>query len=383
MRGNPEAFVPRIYCARIKNTTLAVCVAAVFFCAVRTLGQQCPRSSIDVAGLTAQMETAKDPNVIFRSAAIAGQAIVPTLRKLSKPEKSPESIAGAAQASLAKLGDEAAFAELDQELNAKGSINTVWAIDKLLIANNPRAVSMLMAYLAAHPGPIVLGCEVDACYDDVPEIFKALADVVENAPIKTKGKYRGSREDWLYWWKHEKPIPFSISGDFQDPYEQCLGRKVEWGFDMALVDLSATGDQRAVPGIGKLGAMGYPYGGYVGSKAPFIWLRHDYVETALAQLGDTKAFEVVVSHLKTQSYETEIQKLQIIGGKAAVEALVNSSNYFDIPYGKPFMAALSRMVQDPPLPPEASSTAENIRKWKDWWAKNKDTALFIKMPAYE
>jgi hypothetical protein len=243
---------------------------------------------------------------------------------------------------------------------------------------------MLLAYLAAHPGPIMLGCEVDGCYDDVPLIFKALADVVENAPIKSNGKYRGSREDWLDWGKHEKPIPFSISEDFQDPYEQCLGRKVEWGFDMALVDLGATGDQRAVPGIKKLGTMGYAYEGYVGSKAPFIWLRHDYVETALARLGDAKAFDVVVSHLKTQSFQTEIQKLQIIGGKEAVEALVNSSNYFNTSiWGKPFMAALSRMVQNPPLPPEANSTAENIRKWKDWWAKNKDTALFIKMPAYE
>jgi hypothetical protein len=362
---------------------LAGCVVTALFCAGQALGQRCPRGSIDVAGLTAQMETTKDPNVIFRSAAIAGQAIVPTLRKLSKPEMAPESIAGAAQASLAKLGDAAALEELDKELNGKGSGSSVWAIDKLVIANNPRAISMIMAYLAAHPDPIMLGCEVDDCYDDVPLIFNALADVVENAPIKGNGKYRGSRADWLDWWKREKPIPFSISGDFQDPYEQCLGRKVEWGFDMALVDLGATGDQRAVPGIQKLGAMGYAYEGFVGSKAPFIWLRHDYVETALAQLGDAKEFDVVVSHLKTQSYQTEIQKLQIIGGKPAVEALVNSSNYFNPSWGKPFLAALSRMVQNPPLPPEANPTADNIRKWRDWWAKNKDTAQFVKMPAYE
>jgi len=112
----------------------------------------------------------------------------------------------------------------------------------------------------------MLGGATDACYDDVPQIFKAIADVVENAPIKTIGKYRGSREDWVNSWRQAKPIPFSISGDFQDPYMQCLGRRVEWDFDMAIVDLGATDDQRAVPGIKKLGTMGYPYSSYVGTK---------------------------------------------------------------------------------------------------------------------
>jgi hypothetical protein len=122
---------------------------------------------------------------------------------------------------------------------------------------------------------------------------------VENAPIRTNGKFTGSREDWINWSKQQKPIPFSISGDFQDPYEQCLGRKVEWGFDMALVDLGATGGQRAVPAIKKIATMGYPYNGYVGTRAPYIWLRHDYVETALARLGDTKEFQVVVGQLRS------------------------------------------------------------------------------------
>jgi hypothetical protein len=41
------------------------------------------------------------------------------------------------------------------------------------------------------------------------------------------------------------------------------------------------------------------------------------------------------------------------------------------------------MVQDPPLPPDADSTIENIRIWKDWWAKNKQTARFVKVAAFE
>jgi hypothetical protein len=249
-----------LICASIQITILAVSIAAVLLGTGQAFGQQCPRGAIDVAGLTARMEATKEANVIFRAAAIAGQAVVPTLRKLSIPKMSSETVSGAAQASLAKLGDEATLAELESELDGNGFRYSVWAMNKLLIVNNPRSISTILAFLDAHPGPIMLGCATDACYDYVPQVFKAIADIVENAPIKTNGKYRGSRDDWVNWWKQGKPIPFSISGDFQDPYMQCLGRKVEWGFDMAIVDLGATGDQRAVPEIKKLGTMGYPYG---------------------------------------------------------------------------------------------------------------------------
>lgn len=369
--------------AAIKGAVFAV--AIVFFCVERASAQKCPRGPVNVAELTAQMESTKDPNVILRAAAIGGEALIPELRKLSIPETSWNTVGGAAQLSLAKLEDEVTYAELGDELNGHGFRYSAEALGKLSLVNTPRSIAMILAYLEAHPEPVTLGCETDACYNLVPLIYDSLADVVENAPIKFKGKYRGSREDWLAWSKREKPIPFSISGEFQDPYEQCLARKVEWGFDMALVDLGATGDQRAVPRIQKYGTMGYPYHGYVGSRAPsnLIWLRHDYVETSLAQLGDAKEFGIIVAHLRTNSFQTEIQKLQIIGGKNAVEALVNSSNYFNTVWGGPFLKALGQMVENPPLTSEASPTVENICKWKDWWAKNKDTAKFVKVPAFE
>jgi hypothetical protein len=355
--------------ARIKG--LALTVAAGFFCIGQVWGQKCPRGPVNVAELIAQMEATKDPNVIRRAAAIGGPALMPELRKLSIPETSSETVGGAAQVSLVKLGDEATYAELDAELNGLGFRYSVWAINKLLMVNTPRSTSMILAYLDAHPGPITLGCETDACYDFVFVIFQSLADVVENASIKTNGKYRGSLADWLAWSKHEKAILFSISADLQDPYEQCLGRKIEWGFHMALVDLAASGDQRAVPRIQKLATMGYPYDGYIGTRAPsnLIWLRHDYVETSLARLGDRKEFDIIVAHMKTQSFQTEIQKLQIVGGKDAVEALVNSSNYFNTVWGRPFLKALSEMLQKPPLPPDANLSLQNIYKWKDWWGE--------------
>jgi hypothetical protein len=39
------------------------------------------------------------------------------------------------------------------------------------------------------------------------------------------------------------------------------------------------------------------------------------------------------------------------------------------------------MVKDPPLRPGADATPENIQKWKDWWANNKDHAEFVVRPA--
>lgn len=347
------------------------------------MGQQCPTGPLNLPELTAQMESTKDPNVILRAAAIAGQPLIPELQKLSLADANADTVGGAAQISLAKLGDETAYSQLDSQLNGKG--DSVRAIDKLLLVNTPISVSMIMTYLDKHPGPITIGCEIDNCYDFVPLIFNSVADVVENAPIKAKGKYQRSEAEWRAWSKREKPVPFSISNDLQGPYEQCLGRKVEWGFHMALIDLGATGDQRAVPQIQKLGTMGYPYEGYIGTKAPsnFIWLRHDYIETALAELGDAKQFDIIVANLKTSSFQTEIQKLQIIGGKNAVEALINSNGYFNTMSGGYFLKALSQMVQNPPLPPDAEPSVQNIRTWKEWWAKNKDSAKFVRVPPFE
>ena len=327
---------------RMRILGVACAVVLLWCCSAQSRAQKCPHGPIDIARLTAQIETTKDPLVIRRAAAIGGQAVIPALRKVSTPGMSSETVQGAAQASLAKLGDEVAFVELEAEL--KGKIGSrLWAINKLLLVNSSKSISMIMAYLDTHRGPITLGCQMDDCYDDIPVIYGALADGIVNAPVQRNGKYKG---DWLLWWKHEQPIPFSISANLlQEPYEQCLGRKIEWNFDMALVDLGGTGDQRAVPEIRKFGNIGYPLNAYLGPRAQYpsySWLRHDYVETALAELGDARAFAMIAAR-------TDIQKLQIIGGKNAVEALINSK-LFNPVSGGPLLKALSQMVQNPPLP---------------------------------
>jgi hypothetical protein len=44
------------------------------------------------------------------------------------------------------------------------------------------------------------------------------------------------------------------------------------------------------------------------------------------------------------------------------------------------LSALAEMVKDPPLSPDAPPTAESSQKWKDWWAKNRDKAVFVTPP---
>jgi hypothetical protein len=356
--------------------------------------QQCPRGPIDIPALTEQIYEAKEPNVIFRAAAIGGQPLIPALRQIAKPGNTPETVAGAAQVSLAKLGDPQALAQLDDELNGVGDPPKYGyfpsVVHKLLLVGNERAISILLNYLAANRDrPLMVYSIVDApAYDERYEMIKALGDIVVNAPLKGNGQYKGALQDWIDWWTRDKAkaITLSVSSDFQDPYMQCLGRKVEWGFSMAILDLAATRDSRVAPIVKKIAGMGYPYTGWAGSKAPYIWLRHDYVEIALAQLGDQHNFDIVARQASPYAPDTGIVKLKIIGGVKAMDALVALIAQIippNRPYATPVMAGLSRMVQNPPLGPDAPPTAENLRKWQSWWAQNKSTAHFTPYTPFE
>jgi len=44
------------------------------------------------------------------------------------------------------------------------------------------------------------------------------------------------------------------------------------------------------------------------------------------------------------------------------------------------LSALAEMVKDPPLRADAPPTAESSQKWKDWWAKHRDKAVFVNPP---
>ena len=350
-----------------------------------SFGQHCPHSRIDLAKLAAGIEETKDPNVILRSAAVAGPSVISVLRRISKPGMPLDTVPGAAQVSLAKLDDERAMAELNEELNGKHIYRDLWvAIPKLLFVDNGKSIAILLKFLDAHPDPIIVSFEIDNPHDLRHGLIAALSDMVEYADDRAYGKHPRSTEEWEESWKHGKatPIPLSLTIDSQNPYLECLCRKIQFGFPMAMIDLAATGDPRVVPILLKLKTIGYPNEGYAGSRAPYVWVRHDYVETSLAKWGDAEEFAILEHAL--QINQTSILKLQVIGGKKAMAALLESNtnpNYGM--YNQALFKSLSEMVQDPPLPANADPTAENLRKWRDWWAKNKDTARFVYPAPYE
>jgi hypothetical protein len=101
-----------------------------------SLAQVCPRDPIDTAELTAKVTQAArqfeqyhpdhpdhsgppvDAAIIYRSAAIGGQALIPALRRIAKPGMPPDTVPGAAQVSLAKLGDRASLDQIKQEFES-------------------------------------------------------------------------------------------------------------------------------------------------------------------------------------------------------------------------------------------------------------------------
>jgi hypothetical protein len=352
-----------------------------------SFGQHCPHSRIELAKLAAGMEETKDPNVILRSAAIAGPSVISVLRRISKPGMPLDTVPGAAQVSLAKLDDEKAMAELNEELNGKSTFfrDTRVAIPKLLFVDNGKSLAILLKFLNVHPDPILVGSELDNPHDLRSLLIAELADMVEYADDQAYGRPPRSIVDWDNSWKHGKatPIPLSLSIDVQNSYLECLCRKIEWGFPMAMIDLAATGDPRVVPILLKLATIGYPNEGYAGLRAPYAWwVRHDYVETSLAKWGDAEKFAILEHALQID--QTSILKLQVIGGRKAMTALLESNtnpNYGM--HNQALFKSLSEMVQDPPLPSNADPTVENLHKWRDWWAKNKDTARFVYPAPYE
>jgi hypothetical protein len=152
------------------------------------------------------------------------------------------------------------------------------------------------------------------------------------------------------------------------------------------------------------------------------------LQVALAQLGDDDIFGQIVAELSGATAYESVRKLEFIGGKRAVDALVKA---LDVPeevvqkarkqgpgcgngpafcharwrdFYKPIWSTvaysaqidrescyagtfheclvyvLGKMVKDPPVAPGAEATAQNLAKWKEWWAKNRERAELVAKP---
>jgi hypothetical protein len=383
-------------------------LAALLLAAGNAAAQVCPRGDVNQAELIARIMQAgdqfeqygsNDPNnstfppdrqVIYRSGAIGGNPLASALRRISKPGMSEYDVPGAAQTSLARLGDKDAFEQLEQELN--GTKHGGWATDKLLRIGNDKAISILMSFLVAHLTDDSLYVDMGDTGSDVRyAIIHGLAPVLRNPPSEPNGNITVTLEKWAVWWEQNKgkPLTLAISDDLEDPYLRCLARKFEWGFPEAILDLGATGDSQAIPALRKLTQIGDKRLRLSGTNTV-----RGRAQTALAKLGDPDEFRAIVDELESPGCFDAVVKMQYIGGRKAVEALIESlkganflSEYPDykndglnaprlkLGHDQAITNTLAKMVVSP-----AAITAKPGSKklWLNWWAKNGETAQLIK-----
>lgn len=335
------------------------------------------------------------PEIIYRSAAIGGQALIPALRRVSKPGMPPNTIPGAAQVSLAKLGDRASLNEIEQDLEFGRSEG--YPAQKLGRVGSQEAVRVLLKYFFAHAAdPSRYHDYGDYGVDDMMAVLEPLATFVRNPPTfgGPGGSASGDPKDWAAWWDHNRanPLAFSISANLHDPFTQCLARKVEWGFPEAILDLGTSRDPQAIPALRALTQLGDQR-----LRASSFRSIRGRAQAALAKLGDADEFNAIVGELESPSSDDAAFKLQYIGGKKAAEALLESLNGTSFLAGFPdwkfdgahapgviqdhdeaIERALIKMVISPP---DTTGEQRNKNIWLSWWANNKNTAKFRSPPS--
>jgi hypothetical protein len=355
------------------------------FVAPSLFAQTCPRGAIDKTALIDKVKHAGGTDVIFRSVAIAGDVLVPALQGLSEP-----AMRGAVQVSLAKLGDKSALEQLKRELNDTKSADT--ALDKLVHVGTDAAISILMDFLVAHMSDDSMHHSFGDYSTDLRlRLIEVVSQRLQIGPIAPNGNFSVSLQDWEAWWNQNKgkPIALSIGPGLHDPYLQCLARKVEWGFPDAIFDLANSRDPQVVPIFKKLAE----FGDHSGRSFNLMTIR-GRAEFGLAKMGDLEEFNAIKNELDRAGYTGAIEELRLLGGRDAVAALIKA---FDSPHFLPeyrgfkwtyqrelnrrnqeIQSALFKMVVSPP---ETKITPYGEKIWKDWWAKNKDTAKFVVPPA--
>ena len=244
------------------------------------------------------------------------------------------------------------------------------------------------------------------------------------------GKYKGQHLS--------TPVFESVS----DPYLQCLARRVEWGHPDAVLDIATFSGPAAEAILKQFPAP--RSGEVMGARELYRDVLRDEnedesrpnpdseiqgnLQAALLRFGDQKTAGQVATELNSFAFKPgnfpleAIRKLRFAGGKTAVGVLIDglgSSNRMsqdaqknfnacvvtvtaaNQPWKQPkeaaekacagsfswaerrtslILSALVEMVKDPPLPANAPPTAENSQKWKDWWVKNRDKAVFVIPP---
>jgi hypothetical protein len=339
------------------------------------------------------------PQLVLRTSAIGGESLIPILKTLSKPRQPAFTVAGAAQVALARLGDAQSLTEMREEIQGKTSMMTMQGMQKLAMVRSDASLSIMMEYLIQNKvqAKRVLD-EGDTIEDPLLPALQGIISMLEDPPYQRAdvGLDDPSHLDsWQKWWDNTKsPRITPIYESLTDSKARCLARLAEWGDADSVTDFYLYSGTAGLPVLKRLANLG-------DKSIETSWLNtvRGKAQTILAKENDHKQFEEIVSELNGSLYADAIKKLQYIGGKNAVEALIHAlslSNFMNSDYWKTRdenyiaaegqklkvldLAVLSLMIENPPLPASAEPSSANIQKWQQWWEKNKETARFKTMP---
>jgi hypothetical protein len=390
-------------------STIGLAVALALFSGGRVSAQLCPQGRANTAELITKVTQAArqfeqfrpndpdnsgppvDPEIIYRAAAVGGKALIPALRRIAKPGMDPNTVPGAAQVSLAKLGDRASLDQIEQELESGNGPG--YAAQKLGRVGSVEVADVLLKYFFAHASdPDRFQSHGDYGSDSMMGIAQALTSFVRNPPTLS-GTVSGDSKEWAAWWEKNKanPLAFFIGGDPRNPRVQCLVRKVEWGFPEAILDLGSAGDPQVIPVLRTLTQLGDQQ-----SRASGIDTIRGRAQAALAKLGDEQEFKAIVNELESPWSVDAVLKMQYIGDRKAAETMLESlkgtnflSDFPDWKYdGKNAPGIIfdhdeaieNTLIKMVVSPPDTTGEQRNKNKWLVWWAKNRDTAQFVNPP---
>jgi hypothetical protein len=409
-------------------------LGVTFGAAVSAIAQTCEdRNPPHAAALIEQIRFSCERDDIpysvdlYQLAAVADSEAIPALRKLAawSTDKGPGARCSqwvrGARIALAKLGDEGYRAKLNR--------------DEASFIGDDRALTELIEYLIQHAKDPGMYHNFGDYHVDARNGLLFEIDTIRRrrrVPDLPLADYSDAGiAQWKeYLEKHKgQQMTFPAYAEVLDPYLQCLARRIDWAYPDAILAIATNGGPQALPTLKKFPRpwkseiMGYF------NPVPFnpTWVAiQGNTQVALAQLGDEEMYQQIVAELNGNgnAYQA-VRKLEYLGGRRAVETLVkaldlsedllwkewnkecdNRTNCYpnatenwkliwnlkpngvetsqEICRATTFHACvlgvLGFMVKNPPLPPGAAATMENIRRWKEWWAANQDTAEFVVKP---
>jgi hypothetical protein len=425
-------------------SVLAVSISAV--CAAPGFAQTCedrnpPHAVSLLLRLQSYCENYDVPYTfdLYGLATVAGDEAIPALRKIAAwPTDTATGYycqrwVSAARIALAKLGDKEYRDALDHA--AQHPKNRFPPLGELTIVGDDGALRTLIEYLVSHAND-------PAMYHDFGDYGSDTRDglLQEIDTIRRRRRLPGlpnanySPEGVAQWKDYlerhkDAQLTFPVYRNVSDPYLQCLARKVDWGYPDAILAIAAFGGESALPILRQFPTpspgdpMGFASAYGTLFERPGLWANvQGNTQVALAQLGDREMFDQIASELSGKYAYEAVRKLEFIGGKQAVGALIHSLDmteeaarklqnletpqraYLPIwrassigvqgeieqetctpfsshPYQECVMGVLALMVKDPPLPANAKMSNENIRTWKDWWEKKRTKRFSCKNPS--